>query len=219
MISNIAFSQQSDSVKIELEKPTESLNKAITDTVQHKGIFIDLDCGILGYLGISSREQNYFQEQFHLGVGIAYQTSPYVELGALIFYHRLTYDKSYDPNMESFYPFFIVTSANPNGSGRMYEVSGKIRLFLSLSNVIQPYLFFQFGNYWTTFPGITYTILENNIPHTYYQAESKESSTYFGGGFGLKFHVSKSMAIRAEINSSYGEVLYIGLNFAVQYAP
>jgi len=208
IFSNFAFAQRSNNVGFELDKPANDVNEANNDTTLLQDILIEVELGKTAYIGSYREDQNAFPELFSFGTGIAYQGSPYVELGAFFSYHHLIYDESYDSNTELMIPYQFVT-VKPDGPGHIYEASAKIRIFFSASKITQPYLFFQGGNFWTFIPGRTSTTSENGvIGNTYYYSSSKESTSFYGGGFGLKVHINRSIALGVEINGSYGNHLY-----------
>lgn len=220
-----AAAQNSDSVRTGSEMTASTGSATIKDAGQRQPIILELNCEMMAFLGPVAHTEHLFPSPWSLGIGISYQAIPHMEFGGQFSYHHLTYDRSNDL-MESNYPYYYVTSVQPDGAGKIFEASGSIRFFLFSSIAFQPCLFIQMGYFWTTFPGITYHSVQNGVPQAYHEAGSKTNAMFYGSGFGARLIINRSIALRAEINGKLRQgnvrrgisgALYLGLQFAAQY--
>jgi hypothetical protein len=174
-------------------------------------IGLELHVGKAGHIGSVHTRQYSFPEQWNIGIGCSYQIK-YIELCGGIAYHHLTYNS----HVEGFPPAYIIVSDEADGPGRMYEISGIFRFLITIESTFQPYLFFQAGHYWISFPGNTIKTLENSVLHTYNDPADKETTPFYGGGIGFRISNKKNVAFGPEIYVLSGEELYLGLNFTIQ---
>jgi len=148
---------------------------------------------------------------------MTYQTSPFVELGGLISYHRLKYEINGDIDNTP----TITTSSQSDGYGKIFETSVNVHLYFFDSNIIQ-LVFFQGGHYWITYPKVTYYDVDNKKADTtgiYYKNGSSQTAWIIGTGLGAKIHINRCISVKAELLliGALQDGKYIGLNFAVQY--